>query len=42
MIHDIMISEEDLGHYVEAYMTVHIVLNLCVDVKGQVRIVQCY
>lgn len=41
MNRDIVISEKDLGHCVQAYMTVHIVVNLCVDVEGQLCIVQC-
>ena len=39
MIHNIVIREEDLGHCIQAYTTMYIVLNLSVNVEGQVCIV---
>ena len=35
-----MSNKKDLDHCVEAYMTMYIVLNLCVNVQGQVQSVQ--
>ena len=39
---DIVRTKEDLDHCVEAYITMYIVLNVCIDMQGQLRRVQCY